>query len=842
MNPTLRYLNILLLLFLFGHFIKLGLCQTYSVIDLGNLDGPYINSPYGYAIGDTSASAINTKGQIVGVTVDPVSGYDHAFLYSGGVMKDLGTIAGDHNSYATAINDSGQVVGNSIVSYASGSQNAFLYSDGLMQNLTVWLGTGYNEADGINDSGHVAGASNGNPYLYSNGSVVYLGSLGGGGGVGLGIDSSDQVIGWSYLASTYQHAFLYMNSSMQDLGTIPGIGSGDHTVVASAINASGQIVGTDYADYTLNGFLYIDGVMQSLGTDVRPKGINDHGEIVGWFAPGSISHAFVYLNNSLYDLNNLIPANSSWVLNDAEGVNDSGQIVCNGRTSLDPNPQFSHAVLLTPLPTGAKEAIEAQPSIKVYGIPPSKQSGKDGLVLITHGYTGLNPDISFVDALSNSIYGYFINHELSTWQVYGYKWSNNSSTLLPGSALNNGNEEGINLGNSIANQRWANVHLIAHSAGAGLIETAAAIIKTFSPTTVVQCTFLDPYDGYDFTGISTYGSSADWSDRYCADGDIENAVAPYTDVPLEYSYNIDVTDLDPVVKKSGWFTGFLGLPICTSYGSSHGWPIDFYQNTVTNVMAEYDGFGFPLSLEGGNWNFATNHYHVGNISSITNLGIAPVSCSSSFVVSSPTSVKRVNFSMDQIAWNSDTGTLLANGEQETIHSGSPAWIGVVVQITNAVNIVSFDAEFASSAGAAGLLSVYWDKNTIGSVDERMAIPGRQHYTLSFPVAAVNNPHVLGFRLDPFTNVQSVVTLTNVVLGAAGVSQPFSLSVTTNMVNGMMVYQLAGEPGFDYGLQMSTNLTDWTQIAVLENTTGTVNFSDPDSTNSACRFYRAIAPY
>ena len=159
----------------------------------------------------------------------------------------------------------------------------------------------------------------------------------------------------------------------------------------------------------------------------------------------------------------------------------------------------------------------------------------------------------------------------------------------------------------------------------------------------------------------------------------------------------------------------------------------------------------------------------------------------------------------------------------------------------ALNFVTFDAQFLST-NAQGLLSVYWDANTIGSVDEQAVLPGLQHYTCAFPMVGDNSTHVLGFRIDPFTNVQSVVVVTNIVLGMMGPSQPFSLAVMTNTVNGLLVYELTGQSGFNYTVEASTNLVNWETIAVLVNTNGAVRFFDQSSTNFGQRFYRAVSPY
>jgi hypothetical protein len=101
--------------------------------------------------------------------------------------------------------------------------------------------------------------------------------------------------------------------------------------------------------------------------------------------------------------------------------------------------------------------------------------------------------------------------------------------------------------------------------------------------------------------------------------------------------------------------------------------------------------------------------------------------------------------------------------------------------------------------------------------------------------------MFGLRLDPFTNIQSVVVVTNVTLTYSGVSQPFSLAIV-GRTNGLPLFQLNGQPGFEYHVQASTNLLDWSPIAVLANTNGTVQFYDQSSTNYNQRFYRAVAPY
>jgi probable HAF family extracellular repeat protein len=331
-------------------------CGQYSVTDLG----------------PGKACAINASGQVAGQT-----GSGYAFLYSNGTMTNLGALGGSE-SFAFGINDSGQVVG--FADASSGQSYAFLYSNGTMAQLGTLPGDLNSEAAGINDSGQVVGDSGSNAgyqaFLYSNGTMTGFGNFN---STAYGINASGQVVGVNAYTSSADHAFLYSNGTMTDLGILPG---GTNSS-ATGINASGEVVGNSFTGTSGGGyqhaFLYSHGTMTDLGLlpgcDLSCAcGINASGQVVGYsgvaaipasrltsangikasgpLAPltdaGDSGGAFLYSNGTMTNLNTLINPNSGWTLEEANAINDSGQIVGLG---INPSGQ-SDAFLLTPLTPG----------------------------------------------------------------------------------------------------------------------------------------------------------------------------------------------------------------------------------------------------------------------------------------------------------------------------------------------------------------------------------------------------------------------------------------------------------------------------------------------------------
>jgi len=321
-------------------------------------------------------------------------------------IQEIPTLGGTQN-FAYAVNDRGDVVGSSFLAGDSSSA-AFLYASGTVTSLSPLNSGAFQTVGptGINNLGQVAsGVISGGLYtaaLYDRrtNQIATLGSLGGVccgmlSGVAVAVNGDGAAVGYSYLDSVNRHAFLYRNGSMADLGSLGGwsvaydvnensevvgaasdqvngfahafvyrdgvmteidpFGGPNNESYANGINDNGKVVGTALVltGDAYNGFIYSNGVISNIGTlaggiNSEALSINNRDQVVGiadkpyrtfcvddetgrkFRCIKYAQKAFLYQNNVMTDLNDLISTNSGWDLDWALDVNIRGQIVGYG--------------------------------------------------------------------------------------------------------------------------------------------------------------------------------------------------------------------------------------------------------------------------------------------------------------------------------------------------------------------------------------------------------------------------------------------------------------------------------------------------------------------------------
>jgi probable HAF family extracellular repeat protein len=191
------------------------------------------------------AYEIDDKGRVAGDSYTR-DHHQRPVLYYHGTIKDLGTLGGSQGR-ANSINASGQVVGESETAAGHGHNHAFLYYNGHMNDVGT-LGGQTSRANCINRYGLIVGTAQvkGGPlhaFSFKAGRMRDLGTLGGKLSEARGVNDRSQIVGYAENSALDDRAFLFENGTMHDLNGEIDRGSGWILTSATAINASGWIVG-----------------------------------------------------------------------------------------------------------------------------------------------------------------------------------------------------------------------------------------------------------------------------------------------------------------------------------------------------------------------------------------------------------------------------------------------------------------------------------------------------------------------------------------------------------------------------------------------------------------------
>lgn len=367
--------------------------------------------------------AINSAGVETGTSengqFDPFNGFNKAIAvrWVNGRIERLGGFGGNQNA-GTAINDRGQIVGESQNTIPdefgllfSGTQvRAFLWQDGKMCDLGT-LGGNDSFANAINEHGQVAGISYRttkanpstgiptlDPFIWENGKMRDLGTLGGlvASNRGVSVNNVGQVAGGSSTAANPAacltefdpncHVFLWQNGRLRDLTTTS---TGGRMLGVSKLTDRGEIVGDAFVSSRRpdEAALWKNGTIIDLGrlcgSFSFADDINRRGQIVGTISPcrdGS-QRAFLWEKGRMYDLNLLVPADSPLSIVEADLINDEGVIAGEGVAPGAPYPSY-HAVVLVPIRGDGEGAwLSGEPIVANDSLPTSADIARYHLML-----------------------------------------------------------------------------------------------------------------------------------------------------------------------------------------------------------------------------------------------------------------------------------------------------------------------------------------------------------------------------------------------------------------------------------------------------------------------------
>lgn len=571
----------------------------------------------------------------------------------------------------------------------------------------------------------------------------------------------------------------------------PGSGPSGQSLNGEVMTVDFQTVGTEKKILIGGAFIYYNGVAR--GHIAR---INSNGTLDISFNPGSGANNVAVMAVVTQSADKILFGGNFTSYN-GSSLNRVGRLNSNGMV----DASFGK----TDWENYGPREINCLPIFDLYT---GSQEQKDNLVIIAHGWNdSANADWA-VDMRN-----YIIAHTNSNETAVGrFDWKDSAATgVNPWQAYSNAFDQGRCLANRILalHINPKNIHLIGHSAGANIIQTAVDELvlkyKNNSNRPFVHLTFLDAFapggeaERYgDFSSGGSYGYGfSGYAEHYvdirllgpdAGNFDSIRYVLDSTHSPLKNAVNFDVTSLDKDFIET--------IDPLTNWNWYHKWPIKVYNDSV--LRQDYYKMGFPYSMEQnffqedyypealrGHWcqveefdgaiqnrkcmkmvsateagaSFVENNI-VQPAKDVTNAIIESVETSTTGVINFISELNPVTLIPDSI--NNDFNNIIH------FQTGSPSWMKFNLTITKPVNFLEFKSLFPVQGGS-GVFAVFVDDEKIFSRQADLSEVGRIYQDRAgFPEVLTEGNHTIILRLDPIAEDKSDIYIADVNLGMQSV--------------------------------------------------------------------------
>jgi len=630
-----------------GWVMGMDFSNNWAVADTFIYDGNSIklieNNDYALSNGE----GLNDNNEIVGTEISYGPHLDHAFKYDSNGYEDLGGLGRTH-AVLRDINNNGEAVGQTL---GSGFNDpiSIIYKNGETQQIPV------ENPVAINDNGQVVGYKNGNAVLYENGSLTDIGHLG-------NLDSMqplDMNNGGAIVGGSNIGAFVYKDGTLNNLNDLI-INKSDiggplvSPLSATAINNKGEIiVQRDRVSTLLTPVEMPEQKARSIVNPEIPVNLN--------LIPG-IRNLSKNNTSSMFDLTSIQPEKPTFLI--AHGFNDKvddgGWVKEMAKEINDRLGDNANDINVLAYDwRGPASALVRWYESEDYGIPDKET------------YTGLGTVLKEAKDQSEFVALYFES-------------------------------------NNFTDQ----IHLIGHSAGGTLVKETANILNQHG-IVLKQVTLLDAPNYVNSSTSLVWTphdlSSVEWADNYPSTWQLGADANPAYTVRLEPHSAVITTvnnpDIEIYLKESqivnrlkqdtldtityidkdgNQTTAEINTYRTTTLTEKHGYPIEYYKNTIKDATSE-DGFYWSALNDG--WNSDVRANLIGKKD--TEVTIWP-----EIITTKIDTLQEEQFdSID--GWNRDGNVFLLDGNAHLMEN-SPAFLFTDLFIPNDAEAMSFDFRFLNT--------------------------------------------------------------------------------------------------------------------------------------------------